>query len=530
MTPIRSITQKTSIIIGLFLFLMVMTESWTAAKIFGALMLLRIILTKPKILLPSQAVTLLGLINLLWLAASAIWSVNLNATLTEFNKVIFFYFLAVVSLNEDSSGGQNLLNGIALTAFAVSAGWLFSPKIQGVIVGPSSFAGFLAVGGILCVGLALQSRKLIYALAGFVICFAVFLFASMGPIIALLSGMTYLLIKSFRSNPALKKPILIAAFTLSIVLFKTFIPYTSNPFYNLQPPADSTAGSPPFSYYLSSIPFQKNRLHHIWERRIEGKFSSERLIFWQDSLKMFLQHKWAGIGLGNYPDYYPEYKTIIENRVAPHAHSEPLQFLIERGVIGFALVMFLAITLFNSLKTPQGPSDPIFLWKAGIIGMLAQSLADCNFRFLTISIFLALGVGQILRPEMEWSPSLKTRRVIGVFVVFLTLLFALPGAAHLTYQRGHKDIARLFDPMNSGYWASSGRMRDLDIALMLEPRNVWFHQKAADFYSRDWEQSHRPGSLDCAHNHYKRILALAPTADFFQKEYLDWLKRYYEKR
>ena len=74
-----------------------------------------------------------------------------------------------------------------------------------------------------------------------------------------------------------------------------------------------------------------------------------RLSIWQDAIKIFFNHPFLGIGIGNYANYVsvhnPDQFWISDNRFTYFSHPESgyLKFLTEFGIIGFILVISLLL-------------------------------------------------------------------------------------------------------------------------------------------------------------------------------------------
>jgi O-antigen ligase len=95
--------------------------------------------------------------------------------------------------------------------------------------------------------------------------------------------------------------------------------------------------------------------------RIESSGLATRLIIWDMSWQLFLQHPWLGIGLGNMPAHgadgliltlqaHPNWSETAKQLVSGHiwAHNLILQFSLELGIIG--TIAILALYLFNLKK------------------------------------------------------------------------------------------------------------------------------------------------------------------------------------
>lgn len=77
----------------------------------------------------------------------------------------------------------------------------------------------------------------------------------------------------------------------------------------------------------------------------------ERLAHWQAGWRMFEDHPWLGVGIGNYAVAYPAYRLPHWYEPLGHAHNVFINFLAETGVLGAGA--FLAFWLLT----------PIMLWR-----------------------------------------------------------------------------------------------------------------------------------------------------------------------
>ena len=69
----------------------------------------------------------------------------------------------------------------------------------------------------------------------------------------------------------------------------------------------------------------------------------ERLAHWQAGQRMFADHPWLGVGIGNYGAAYENYAPAHWYLPLGHAHNVFINFLAEVGAIGFAAFMFFWI-------------------------------------------------------------------------------------------------------------------------------------------------------------------------------------------
>jgi putative inorganic carbon (hco3(-)) transporter len=67
----------------------------------------------------------------------------------------------------------------------------------------------------------------------------------------------------------------------------------------------------------------------------------ERLAHWQAGWRMFEEHPWLGVGIGNYAVAYPIYHLPLWYEPLGHAHNVFINFLAETGILGLgAFVVF----------------------------------------------------------------------------------------------------------------------------------------------------------------------------------------------
>jgi len=104
----------------------------------------------------------------------------------------------------------------------------------------------------------------------------------------------------------------------------------------------------------------------------------------RDAMRMISARPLLGWGLGTFADVYPQFRSFYTNSLVNEAHNDYLQTLIESGLFGFGLAMWLVITAVRRAwqKTSNWPSDVngILALAAllGICGILVHSLVDFN--------------------------------------------------------------------------------------------------------------------------------------------------------
>ncbi len=115
-----------------------------------------------------------------------------------------------------------------------------------------------------------------------------------------------------------------------------------------------------------------------------GGLAIDRFPIWQDSWQIFT-HSWlTGSGFGTFVKIFPLYKTIPNNLIYDHAHSDYLELLTDGGVIGFLLVAwFMIAVIWEGWKMIRRRRDRYSILVSigalsGLVGMLIHSISDFN--------------------------------------------------------------------------------------------------------------------------------------------------------
>ncbi|WP_447978425.1 O-antigen ligase family protein [Candidatus Nitrospira bockiana] len=155
----------------------------------------------------------------------------------------------------------------------------------------------------------------------------------------------------------------------------------------------------------------------VWTARFqalsEGELSEDaRVVTWRGSLGLVSEFAPFGVGLGGYQDAYARQKEAgTFTRLSwPHAHSDPLELLIESGIVGgvgviTALILYGAAWWVRWIRSRTPFEHAMGAGcLAAVVTVMLHSLVDFPFHVsaiaLATSVLLALGwrVFQ-LRPE-----------------------------------------------------------------------------------------------------------------------------------
>ncbi len=111
-----------------------------------------------------------------------------------------------------------------------------------------------------------------------------------------------------------------------------------------------------------------------------------RLDITKDCLRMFTRHPILGWGLGTFPTVYPGYRSFYTNLFVNEAHNDYAQLLVETGLLGFGLMLWFLVRLYQSgLPTSRRWE---FKWDGalslaallGCTGLLFHSFVDFNLQ------------------------------------------------------------------------------------------------------------------------------------------------------
>lgn len=103
----------------------------------------------------------------------------------------------------------------------------------------------------------------------------------------------------------------------------------------------------------------------------------DRILLWQTSLRIFLDHPWWGVGFGAFADVYPKYRLPDDpNGTPPFAHNLPLSLAVETGIPGLVgFIILLGAALRDGIRNClRGPPD-VRMLRAGTVATLLGTMA-----------------------------------------------------------------------------------------------------------------------------------------------------------
>jgi len=145
------------------------------------------------------------------------------------------------------------------------------------------------------------------------------------------------------------------------------------------------------------------------------KSLGERKVVALDSLRIFLDHPWAGTGLGSFETVYPRYQSLPGDAVWDHAHNDYAEALAETGLAG-ALLILLSLALFfrlafNDLRRRLGHEAGWVQAGAalGCCGLLVHSMVDFNLHIPANAAWFAACAAWATCGGIELHPSENRR-------------------------------------------------------------------------------------------------------------------------
>lgn len=138
-----------------------------------------------------------------------------------------------------------------------------------------------------------------------------------------------------------------------------------------------------------------------------------RAVLWRTGLETFL-HNPLGIGIG--PGRFKEEVVIFEGPFElgspKELHSDYLSFLVERGVLGFAGLLFLLGAIGSKLRSAwrHARDELERRWVLGLCGMFAFVLVDAvshevmHYRHLWVAFALVVAQERLLRARVQPGP------------------------------------------------------------------------------------------------------------------------------
>lgn len=163
---------------------------------------------------------------------------------------------------------------------------------------------------------------------------------------------------------------------------------------------------------------------HTSQRRLEPMLASGipddsrvRLELWSSAIEMWQDHVWQGVGPGHFDYRFPQYRPFYVQARPGYVHNDYLNFLVDWGVIGCALLLVVWALVFtgvfrtwkyvrrdgNSLGT-QSSNRAAFVLGAtvGLVAILIHSVFDFNMH-IPANAILAVTLLALLSSHLRYA-------------------------------------------------------------------------------------------------------------------------------
>ena len=203
-------------------------------------------------------------------------------------------------------------------------------------------------------------------------------------------------------------PVKKVALSVSLLLFVGMSFLTPSMFDKEQAVLDASIGAKP-------PVLEADHGGEVLEKVVDFTGSANtRVTMWMNSIPMFREHFLIGVGLGNWTNHYSIYqswyapdRSLLKNEFHANAHNDYIEILCELGIIGFALFIWLVVSLFR------------------VVGRLLADLHEESFLLSMALILAIMGIAV----NAVFSFPLKQPVPIFIVMVYIAVLSSLYGRA-----------------------------------------------------------------------------------------------------
>lgn len=265
----------------------------------------------------------------------------------------------------------------------------------------------------------------------------------------------------------------------------------------------------------------------------------------KDSRKIIQDFPVFGTGLGTFLDIFQKYKTFKREKHYSYAHNEPLQLIVETGILGFLLIfVFLFRYLKNILALWFKQKSPFAIYITlgvfiGVFSVSIHSFFDFHFHTpaVTLLFFVVLAMAKrtaCLSGHQEDAQSceseLKIDNTVRIILIFIfCALFIFMESVVFRRYRSQNIFERVKERkvLKTGIEAAieyQKLLREIDRAISLNPGNSSYFGEKANLLSQvalqeDLKEEVRALSefgsrediLSKAEDYYQQAINLNPT-------------------
>jgi len=326
-----------------------------------------------------------------------------HRTIMGFLNILAFFMVFVLSLyrSKDTDDLTRMISvlvvfGFSLSMFGIVQKATWNDKIYwyreltlggapfGPFVNRNHFAGF--IGMIIPLGLGLtfaggsREKKILFGFLTVIMSVALFFSLSRGGIVSFLAGVALFSLFMIKSRIQAKRVWIIGSFLIILLCYLL---------------------------YLGISPV----IERFYTTDISGE---QRLIVWTTAFKAFKDFWLTGSGIGTFTNIFPLYSPGEIRNVYDHAHNDYLEFILEAGSIGVALLAVFILLLIHSV-TKSGLEGRAAIFKAAAVSsafsMAVHSIFDFNLHILSNALLFAFVLGVVAaRPQVTGAMK-KDRRM-----------------------------------------------------------------------------------------------------------------------
>lgn len=149
---------------------------------------------------------------------------------------------------------------------------------------------------------------------------------------------------------------------------------------------------------------------------------ARRLVFWEAGYKAFLDAPLLGHGLGSCERTImqfrsPDYWTVGSEDIVSHAHNEPLELVMETGVVGLAAYLLVVVVVVRAaltrMRTEKGTDRLLRLgFLCGLVAVLIDNGASMSLRVTPIGPLAWMWMGIVAAPR-ERNNSASAKQIAG---------------------------------------------------------------------------------------------------------------------
>lgn len=202
-------------------------------------------------------------------------------------------------------------------------------RVYGTFDQPNPFAGYMNMPLSIVLALALLTRnwltRVLAGAAAILLGIAEYLTQSRGGEMAIAAALVFIILVGMPQIRVLMRVGILALFAFMEALLAGLVPLTT---FN------------PILHILGLVQIS------LAQPTAQDFSTAERLAHWIAGLRMYFAHPILGVGIGNYPDAYPQYFITIFTDPLGHAHNYYINIAAETGSIGLIVYMLFLLAIF----------------------------------------------------------------------------------------------------------------------------------------------------------------------------------------